>query len=110
MPGELMNSIKTIAEKVAGYVNDAAELSVVTEYMDTGAIDAASARPAATTIIKLDGDCKCVVPVHRAADGSEVEIDAALFELHQRNVDAAIEYRARMIQALLQTVKDIANR
>lgn len=97
MPGELMNSIKTIAEKVAGYVNDAAELSVVTEYMDTGAIDAASARPAATTIIKLDGDCKCVVPVHRAADGSEVEIDAALFELHQRNVDAAIEDRKSVV-------------
>jgi hypothetical protein len=111
MPNELTNSLKIVAEKVAGYVSQAAELSVETQYVEIGTNTAnfANALPAASTIIKLDGDCKSVIPVRRAETGS-LEVDSALFELHERNVATAIDYRTRMMGALLQTLKEAVGR
>jgi hypothetical protein len=111
MPNELTNSLKLVAEKVAGYVGQVAELSVETKYVEIGAnaVNFADALPIASTIIKLDGDCKSVIPVRRAETGA-LEVDSALFELHQRNVATAIEYRTRMMGALLQTFKEAVNR
>lgn len=111
MPNELTNSLKTVAEKVAGYVSRAAELKVETEYIE---IDGDSTvlpapKPAASTVIKLDGDCKSVIPVRRGETG-DLEVDAALFELHQSNVSTAIEYREKMMNALLQALRDAAGR
>jgi hypothetical protein len=34
-----------------------------------------------------------------------LEVDAALFELHQQNVNTAIEYRARILNSLLSTLQ-----
>lgn len=111
MPNELTNSIKSVAEKIASYVSKAAELSVVTEYVEIGskAVDFTQARPAASTIIKLDGDCKSVIPVRKGETGS-LEVDAALFEIHQANVSTAIEYRAKMMDALLQALREATGR
>ncbi len=36
--------------------------------------------------------------------GSALEVDMTLFELHQQNVATAIDYRARILNALLSTV------
>jgi hypothetical protein len=107
MPNELTNSLKIVAEKVAGYVSKAAELSVETQYIEVGTneVNFEAAHPAASTVIKLDGDCKSVIPVRRTESGS-LEVDAALFELHERNVATAIDYRTRMMDALLQTLRD----
>jgi hypothetical protein len=111
MSNELTNSLKSVAEKVAGYVSEAARLSVVTQYVEIGAtaMDFKDAHPAAQTVIKLDGDCESVVPVRRAATGI-LEVDADLFALHERNVATAIDYRTRMMDALLQTFKDTIGR
>lgn len=111
MPNELTNSLKSVAEKVVGYVGQVAELKVETEYIEIGSdvVNFTQARPAASTIIKLDGDCKSVIPVRRAATGA-LEVDADFFALHERNVATAIDYRTRMMEALLQTFKDAANR
>jgi hypothetical protein len=111
MSNELTNSLKTVAEKVAGYVGEAAKLTVVTQYVEIGAnaVDFKESHPAAQTVIQLDGDCASVVPMRRAASGN-LEVDADLFSLHERNVATAIDYRTRMMDALLSTFKDAVGR
>jgi len=108
MPNELTNTLKSVAEKVLNYVNKAAELSVETQYVEIGgsAANFSQALPAASTIIKLDGDCKGVIPVRKNETGT-LEVDSALFELHQANVNTAIEYRAKMLNAMLQALRDV---
>jgi len=79
---------------------------VETKYVEVGkdgSVDFNQARPVARTIIKLDGDSESVVPVRRNEAGAP-EVDSALFELHQQNVTTTIEYRARMLNALLGTL------
>ena len=107
MAAELENSIKAAAAKVAEYVADVATMTVETTYVEIGEDGVANfdqAKPAARTVIKLDGDSQTVVPMRQAATG-EYEADTLLFELHQSNVDTAIEYRASMLEALLGTLK-----
>lgn len=104
MASELENALKTIAQKVAKYVEDAAELSVETKSVEISATTVfAEARPVARTVIKLDGDCEVVVPIHPAGSGQTV--DGALFEVHERNVAVAIEYRAKLLSAMLGALK-----
>ena len=108
MPNELTNTLKSVAEKVLNYVNKAAELSVETQYVEIGgtATNFSQALPAASTTIKLDGDCIAVIPVRKNETGA-LEVDSALFELHQANVNTAIEYRAKMLNAMLQALRDV---
>jgi len=108
MANELQASLKSAAEKVAQYINDAATMTVETRYVEIGADGSANfdqAKPAARSVIKLDGDSETIVPVRASAKKGAPEVDAALYELHQRNVNAAIEYRASILKALLDTFK-----
>ncbi|NJN19530.1 MAG: hypothetical protein HC822_26450, partial [Oscillochloris sp.] len=57
-------------------------------------------RPGAYTQVKLDGDSKTVVPMRKGNNGT-LEIDATLFEIHERNVATATEYRARVLNSLI---------
>lgn len=99
MPADFESSLRTAAEKVAGYVKDAAVMTVVTKYTEVGGT-AGDARLAASTVVRLDGDSEAVVPM-RAGAGGALEIDETLFGIHQRNVAAAVEYRAKMMASLL---------
>jgi hypothetical protein len=113
MPSDLTNSLKAVAEKVSDFVSKAAELKVETYYVEVGGAAAVvnfdAASPAASTLIQLDGDCKSVIPVRRNQAG-ELEVDSDLFALHERNVATAIDYRTRMMDALLQTLKETITR
>jgi hypothetical protein len=103
---ELQNSLKRVAEKVAQYVEDAATLTVETRCIDPGSKggnDFSQARPAARSVIRMDGDSETIVPMVAAKQG-QAEVDSALYELHERNVKAAIEYRASILQALVDTL------
>jgi len=107
MPNELEQMLKNAAAKIGKYIEDAATLTVQTDLLDTSQnADFAQSKPAALTVIKLDGDCKTVVPV-RSKDGAPLEVESAIFDLHQQNVNTAIEYRARILQALLDAIKQI---
>ena len=106
MPNEFDTALRNAATSVAKYVKDAAMMQVETHYVEVsahGGADFASARPVARTIIKLDGDSEAGVPMRRNEAGG-MEVDGGLFELHQENVATAIEYRARILNALLSTV------
>jgi hypothetical protein len=59
-----------------------------------------SGKLVARTVIGLDGDTKIVIPMRASASG-ELAIDNELLDLHQKNATTAIEYRARILDALL---------
>jgi hypothetical protein len=106
MASELETALKNAAAVVGQYVKDVATMTVETKYVEVGpdgAVDFSQARPVARTIIKIDGDSEVVAPVRRNAAGVD-EVDSALFELHQQNVTTTIEYRTRMLNALLGTL------
>ncbi|NTV63298.1 MAG: hypothetical protein HGA65_07145 [Oscillochloris sp.] len=103
MPAELENSIRAAAEKVARYIEDAAVMEVKTFYVLVTAEalpDMDAERPGAYTVVKLDGDSKTVVPMREARDGG-LELDGPLFAIHERNVNTATEYRARVLNSLV---------
>jgi hypothetical protein len=82
-------------------------MEVITKYVEIGTDNVSNfeqARPVARTIVKLDADSETVVPM-RMGQGGVMEVDTALYELHQRNVATAVDYRARMMGALLGTLK-----
>lgn len=108
MANEMSNALKTAAEKIVSYVKDVATMTVETRFVEVsteaGAADFSAAKPAACTVIRLDGDCSAVLPLRRTEAGG-LEVDSAVFEMHQQNVQTAIEYRQKMMQALLEAIK-----
>ena len=103
MANEFELALRQAAMTVARYVENVAKMRVITQLRRRrpgGDAGFETAKPIARTTVKIDGDCEAVVPV-RVTEGGRYEIDAALLELHQRNVDTAIEYRARILDALL---------
>lgn len=103
MPTELENSIRAAAEKVARYIEDAASMEVKTYYVLVGADtapDVEKDRPGAYTLVKLDGDNKTIVPMREGRDGV-MELDSTLFDIHERNVKTATEYRASVLNSLI---------
>ena len=108
MANELQNSLKSAAEKVAQYVNDAATLTVETRTIEIGAdsgLHFDQAKAVARSVIRMDGDSETVVPMRPSTKPGQLEVDTALYELHQHNVNTAIEYRARILGALLNALK-----
>lgn len=106
MAKEIETALKNAATAVAQYVKDAATMQVETRYVileTNGAANFEQAAPIARTVIKLDGDSETVVPMRRNEAGA-LEVDTGLFELHQQNVNTAIEYRARILNSLLGTL------
>jgi hypothetical protein len=103
MASNLDDSIREAAAKVRQYVEDAAVMQVRTFYVLTGTEELASLnaeRPGAFTEVKLDGDTKVVVPMRKGRDDT-MELDEALFTIHERNVQSATDYRARVLGALI---------
>jgi hypothetical protein len=102
MASDLESALKNVAQKITEYVKDAATLTVETRYVQIGdgeTVDFGKAHPVAQTVLKLDGDSFAAVPV-RLTEASRLEVDSALFDLHQKNVEAAIAYRERILNAL----------
>ena len=109
MPNEIENTLKQTAQKISDYIADVATLSVETKFVpisaDGGPADFAAAKPAAKTVIKIDGDCEAVVPMQNTDTG--LAVDRSLFELHERSLNSAIEYRTKMMNSLLDMLKNL---
>lgn len=102
MADDLETTLKNIASQVAGYVKDVATLTVETRVVRVDAdtvTDFSQARAAARTVIRLDGDSETVLPLQAGEGG--LTVDKGVFELHQRGVETAIAYRAKMLESLL---------
>lgn len=99
---ELKDALKNTADSIAAYVKNVATLTVETQTVEVGAGEKPAL--AARTVISLDGDNSSVVPAQRNAAGA-LEVDAALYKVHMQNVEAAIDYRARMLDAMLELLR-----
>src|ERR1044071_8969800 len=87
---EIKEALKNAAEQVTNYVKDASEMKVETRFLELGGNG--EELKAAYSLVKFDGDSYCVVPVRRDANNNLVP-DTAIYELHERNVQATIDYR-----------------
>ena len=95
---EIKGALRAAADKVSQFIGDAAVLKVETRTLEAGST--AESILAARTVIRIDGDNLSEVPATKNADG-KWEIDSVLYDLHMRNVQAAVDYRARMMQSML---------
>ena len=108
MADDIEAAFQTAAKTIAGYVANVSTLKVTTQYVRAGTnaddIDFSTAKPLAQTTIELDADCTTILPV-TSPPGSPLQIDSTLFELHERNVNTATEYRARVLSALVTALQ-----
>jgi hypothetical protein len=107
MATDYLTSLKNVAATVAKYVQDVATMEVITKYVEIGSeatVDFSQARPVASTVVKLDADSETVIPL-RMGQGGVLEVDTALYDIHQRNVATAVDYRTRMMNALLGALR-----
>ncbi|MFV9505675.1 MAG: hypothetical protein AB4911_14060 [Oscillochloridaceae bacterium umkhey_bin13] len=96
-------TVREAAAQVRRYVENAAQMEVRTYYVVTGSADMTALereRPGAVTVFNLDGDTKVVVPMRKGRDET-LELDEALFNIHERNVAMATAYRAQVLNALI---------
>ncbi len=100
MENEIREAVRTAIEEAARYVREAAVMTVETKYVDLDSASFEDASLMVRTIVKLDGESEVVIPAKRNEFGG-LEADVAVFDLHQQNVRTAIEYRAKMLQALV---------
>lgn len=99
---DIKGALQSAASTVTKYLEDASTLSVTTSTLEAGSGD----KPvlAASTVIKLDGDNTSVVPARQGDDGAWV-IETTLYDLHMRNVEAAIDYRSKLMGTLLDLLR-----
>lgn len=98
---EIKEALKSVADEVAKYVKDAATLSVETQTVEVG--KAGVPTMAARSVIKLDGDNTTILPTVKN-DAGKTEVDPVIYELHMQNVEAAIDYRSKIIQAVIEVL------
>jgi len=96
---ELKEALKNAADTIAKYVEDAASMTVETKYIEVGG-KSDEPKLLARTIVKLDGDSETVLPMKAGPDGTLV-VDTVVNEMHQENVQTAIDYRTEMLERLL---------
>jgi hypothetical protein len=111
MATDVENTIKDIVSKIGHYIDDAATLNVETRAVDVAAdppVPFEQARPLARSSLSLDGDVVVVVPIRQGAGAPQV--DEAFFELHERNVKMATEYRAQLLAALIGSLQAFVRR
>jgi hypothetical protein len=109
MSTNLNTSLRNSAAKISQFVENAAEMSVETKFVVVSDTGATEAKQAAKTVVKLDGDSETTVPLQEG-DGGRLEVDVDLYAVHERNVATAIEYRARILQALMGAFATITGR
>jgi hypothetical protein len=95
---EIKGALRASADAVSKYISDAAVLQVETRTIEAGSTEESVL--AARTVIRLDGDNLSEVPAAKNAAG-RWEIDTVLHDLHMRNVEAAVNYRSRMVESML---------
>ena len=98
---DLRDAAKAAADVVVRYVKDAATLTVKTQLQQVGG---AAPVAAAETTLRLDGDSTSILPA-RLGESGNLEVDPAVHELHMQAVNSAIEYRARILQAMFSLLQ-----
>lgn len=100
-PVNLREALQSAGRKLAEALNDLQALEVKTKAVDVraGVLDEESARIVAFTRIQLDGDMDVIVPTQD--EGGAIAPDPALLALHKESVAEAKEYRAQLINMVV---------
>jgi hypothetical protein len=103
---EIGNAVRKAAQTLERLLEDAATLTVTTNYTIVGAdvAQGGQAVGAAKTVVHLDGDWQADVPV-RVVEGGRLEREEFLLDFHQENVRAATEYRAKIVGVLIEALR-----
>lgn len=99
---DFKETVKQAGDTIVGYIKDASTLTVETNTVEVGT--GAAPQLAARTVISLDGDNSSTVPAQRNEAGI-LTVDAELYTLHMQNVQAATDYRARMLDSMISLLK-----
>ena len=100
---ELKEALKSAADKIAKYVENVATMTVETRCVVVGS-GSDESKMVARTIVKLDGDSETILPMKPGPDGA-LMVDTLVNEMHQENVQTAIDYRTEMMERLLTLLK-----
>ena len=116
----LMGVVKKVSKVLDDMATDLYELSVVTT---TGSVttieiddkkdgtkkqvfDVQETGISAKTVIQIDGDIIVKIPV-KNSEGEAIEIDERMLQLHEENVQMAMENWKTIITTLVSVVKDL---
>ena len=112
MADDLESTVRNAASKLAQQLENTATLTVETRWVEVAegaARDWEEANLVSWTNIRLDQDTQVIIPMRRNEAGA-LERDVELFDLHMQNVTAAIEYRARMLEAVMKIAQQVRSR
>lgn len=108
---DLTAAIKKAGQELAKQISDASDLQVETKWVladENGDVDWTAAKPAARTIVKLDGDSELIVPMTKEGDVLVVRKD--LLELHEANVANARAYREKLYDMIYNAALELRGR
>jgi hypothetical protein len=97
--------LEEIANAVLDLCKNALKLTVETNYqpVSVGGNPVPQSNGARTEM-KIDGDCTVLVPVE--TDGNNgIQVETDLWEIHKANVQAAADYRTKIITSLVEAIQ-----
>lgn len=107
---DLRAALENASRKLAAALNDLQALEVETRWVEIkqNEFKENETRLVASTKIELDGDTTVVVPL-RDENGALVP-DLALLEMHKEAVASAMEYRASLLEMVVDFVRQTRSR
>ncbi len=102
-------SIKSAINNLLKAIQDAAQLDVKTHllFVDKAEDDPEQGKKVAQTELLLDGDANVWVPVETTS--GEVALKQELYEIHNQNVEKAIQRRSELLDAAKGLVGELKN-
>jgi hypothetical protein len=114
MPREWENTINEAVAKFIGAIGDIAKLEITTMYVvvgENGVANFDQAKPAAKTVIELEGDYQDYIPVRlvKETDHAQalLQIDRDLYRMHGENVEKALAYRNSLFSTVMAGIKSL---
>jgi hypothetical protein len=114
MPREWENTINDAVSKFIGVIGDIAKLEISTMYVvvgENGVANFDEAKPAAKTVIELEGDYLDYIPVRLVKETDQAQavpqIDRDLYRMHQENVEKAMAYRSNLFSTVMAGIKSL---
>jgi hypothetical protein len=101
-------SIQNAITKLLAALEDASKLTVETRILPVGLPEAEDENYkgslVARTVMEIDGDTFVGVPV---TDIKKGDVQKELLELHNQNLDRAVQYRGELLKSAQDLVKDL---
>ena len=107
---DLREALQSAGRKLAEALNDLQALEVKTKSVDVeaGVFDEKDARLVASTKIELDGDTTVIIPT-KDENGTMIP-DPALLALHKESVENAMQYRAQIVNMVIDFFRQTRTR